>query len=209
MPRIALIHATKLSIPPICHSFDRLWPEAELVQILDDSLSRDRAAGWETTERIHMLADYALSIRADAILFCCSAFGKAIGEVQDRLTLPVLKPNEAMFEDAFTLGRRFGMLATFIPSIASMEEEFHGAAPGGATLDTAYVEGAREASDSGDGLRHDRLIAEAAGPMEGYDAIMLAHFSMSSATGLCGRNSSIPILTAPDSAVKKLKEHNL
>lgn len=205
MFRITLIHATKLSIPPVCQSFESLWPEAELVHILDDSLSRDRAAGRETADRINALGEYALSTRADAILFSCSAFGEAIAGVQDRFGVPVLKPNEAMFEEAFTLGKRFGMLATFIPSIASMEEEFYAIAPEGASLDTTYVEGAREASDGGDTALHDKLIADAASSLHGFDAILLAHFSMSSAAVLCNRNSSIPILTAPDSAVKKLK----
>jgi Asp/Glu/hydantoin racemase len=205
MIRVALIHATKLSIPPICQSFATLWPEAELVHLLDDSLSRDRAAGVETSGRICGLADYALTARADAILFSCSAFGAAIDTVREQFKIPVLKPNEAMFEEALELGRNIGMLATFIPSIASMEEEFADAAPEGATIQTTYVDGAREASDGGDTGRHDRLIADAAGTLQGFDAILLAHFSMSSAAGLCSAKTVVPVLAAPDSAVKKLR----
>lgn len=205
MTRIALIHATRLSIPPTDRAFEALWPEAERAHILDDSLSRDRAAGRETAGRIHALADYALSCGAEAILYSCSAFGNAIAEVRSRLRIPVFKPNEAMFDQAFKTGRRIGMLATFIPSIGSMEDEFYAAAPEGATITTIFVEGAREASAAGNLSRHDKLISEAAGRLPGVDAILLAHFSMSSAAGLCAQNSPVPILTAADSAVRKIR----
>lgn len=204
MTRIALIHATRLSIPPTDRAFDAFWPEAERAHILDDSLSRDRAAGRDTSGRIHGLADYALGIGADALLFSCSAFGQAISEVRKRLQIPVFKPNEAMFDRALGMGLRVGMLATFIPSIGSMEDEFYAAAPEGATITTIYVEGARQASDHGDTARHDRLIAEGLTGLHDIDVILLAHFSMSSAAELCVQNCSVPVLTAPDSAVQKL-----
>ena len=41
--RIALIHALKHSIVPIEASFARLWPDASLMNLLDDSLSADVA----------------------------------------------------------------------------------------------------------------------------------------------------------------------
>ena len=41
--RITLIHALKHSIQPIEASFARLWPEARLMNLLDDSLSADLA----------------------------------------------------------------------------------------------------------------------------------------------------------------------
>jgi len=42
--RIALIHALQHSIQPIEQAFARLWPEAELANLLDDTLSTDLGA---------------------------------------------------------------------------------------------------------------------------------------------------------------------
>ena len=41
--RITLVHALKHSIQPIEMSFARLWPDARLMNLLDDSLSADLA----------------------------------------------------------------------------------------------------------------------------------------------------------------------
>ena len=48
-PRIALIHATALAMAPIQQAFARHWPQADCLNLLDDSLSRDRAQAGELT----------------------------------------------------------------------------------------------------------------------------------------------------------------
>ena len=128
MTRIALIHATPAAVEPIRTAFAQDWPEPDLVNLLDDSLSRDRALAPDLTDamydRFDVLGRYALSFGADGILFTCSAFGPAIERVAQSVSVPVLKPNEAMFAEAIAIGGRIGMLATFEPSIASMATEF-------------------------------------------------------------------------------------
>ena len=126
--RIVLIHAMPFSIDPIEQAFTKLWPEAQTVNVLDDSLSLDLLEAGSLTEkitgRIVTLAEYGLGIGADGILFTCSAFGDAIEQAKEKLKIPVLKPNEAMFEEVLKAGTKIGMLATFGPSIPSMESEF-------------------------------------------------------------------------------------
>src|SRR3954447_15947304 len=115
--RIALIHALKHSIVPVEASFARLWPEARLMNLLDDSLSADVARDGRLTDamtaRFLSLGRYAAGTGAEAILFTCSAFGPCIEAVaRAEAPMPVLKPNEAMVEQA-ARGRRVGLLATF------------------------------------------------------------------------------------------------
>lgn len=213
MPRIALIHATPAAVGPIVAEFAAAWPAAELANILDDSLSKDRARDGRLTvameHRFDRLADYALSLGADAILFTCSAFGPAIERVAARLAVPVLKPNEAMFAEALTGRRRIGMLATFAPSIPSMEEEFRAdAARAGATveLQSVLVPGALDALSAGRPDEHAQRIVEAGRTLDGCDAIMLAQFSMAPVAGPLQQAVARPVLTSPSSAVAKLKE---
>jgi hypothetical protein len=99
-----------------------------------------------------------------------------------------------------------GMLATFGPSVASMEEEFRAAAAGrDATLETVLVEDAMAALRRGEAEAHNRLLAEAAHRLAGCDAVMLAHFSTSRARGAVGTVLACPVLTAPGAAVLALK----
>jgi hypothetical protein len=50
--RIALIHTLRHSFRPIEMAFARLWPEAELMYLLDDSLSTDLAKDGRLTSRM-------------------------------------------------------------------------------------------------------------------------------------------------------------
>jgi Asp/Glu/hydantoin racemase len=214
MTRIALIHATPAAVEPIRTAFAQDWPEPDLANLLDDSLSRDRALAPDLTDamygRFDALGRYALSFGADGILFTCSAFGPAIERVARSVSVPVLKPNEAMFAEAIAIGGTVGMLATFEPSIASMSVEFQeDAAKAGVrvTLQTKFVPDAMAALLAGDRDRHDMLVAEAGRAFGPCNAIMLAQFSMAPAADrLRALRSGIPILTSPGAAVAEMKK---
>jgi Asp/Glu/hydantoin racemase len=205
--RIALIHALKESVPPIEAAFARLWPEAGLMNLLDDSLSADRVREGALTPAMHArflsLTRYAAGTGADAILFTCSAFGPAI-EAAARAVAPrpVLKPNEAMIEEAVAQGRRIGLLATFAATLESMPAEF----PKGAEVVPCLAEGALAALRRGDGGAHDRLAAAAAvARLRDCEVIALAQFSLSRAAAAVTAATGRPVLTTPESAVRKLR----
>jgi Asp/Glu/hydantoin racemase len=205
--RIALIHALKHSIAPVEASFARAWPEAGLVNLLDDSLSADVARDGRLTDamtaRFAALGRYASGTGADAILFTCSAFGPCIEKVaREQAPLPVLKPNEAMVEQAAAQGRRVGLLATFAPTLASMPPEF----PSSVEVVPKLAVGALAALDRGDREAHDRLVAEASRDLSDCDLIALAQYSMAPAAALVAAATGRPVLTTPDSAVLKLKQ---
>jgi Asp/Glu/hydantoin racemase len=214
MTRIALIHATPAAVEPIRSAFAQDWPEPDLVNLLDDSLSRDRALASELTDamygRFDTLGRYALSFGADGILFTCSAFGPAIERVAQSVPVPVLKPNEAMFAEALAIGGTVGMLATFEPSIASMASEFDAdAAKAGVkvALESRFVPDAMAALLAGDRARHDVLVAEAGMALAHCNAIMLAQFSMAPAADLLRQKlPGIPVLTSPGAAVAAMRQ---
>ena len=208
--RIALIHALAHSVEPINTALARDWPEAQRMNLLDDSLSADLAAqgrGLDAVmhERFARLAQYAVDCGSQAILFTCSAFGPCIEAVaRQHAPLPVLKPNEAMVADAVALGGVVGLVASFAPTLASMPPEF----PPGTRLHTALAEGALAALNGGDGARHDALVADAALRLkdQGAQVIALAQFSLARARDAVAARTGLPVLTTVDSAVRALRQ---
>ena len=212
MTRIALIHALAHSVAPINDTMTRLWPEAQRMNLLDDSLSADVARNGldkAMTERFLALGDYAVATGADGILFTCSAFGPCIEAVQRRLApLPVLKPNEAMVDEAQAhwraQGGGIGLLATFAPTLVSMQHEFAAGVP----LRTALADGALEALNRGDTEVHDRAAVHAAQALkaQGCTVIALAQFSLARAQTAVAEATGLPVMTTPASAVRALRQ---
>jgi hypothetical protein len=222
-PRIALIHATPLAIEPVNSSFKKLWPEASLQNILDDSLSKDHAVAGQLTadmvERFIDLAQYAKRAGCQGILFTCSAFGEAIEAAASAVDIPTLKPNEAMFEDALRVASdtnpnaaevlNIGLVATFAASIVSMSEEFKALTVGlerQVRLHTLFVPHAMDALAQGHAEEHHKLIAEGIQSMPVCDVTMLAQFSMAAAQTLAQTKTTTHILTSPECAVLALQK---
>ena len=211
--RIALIHALQASMAPTADAFARGWPEADTFSLLDDSLSRDLAAGGARAqglpERFLELGRYAVRCGADAILFTCSAFGEAIDLVRDEVRIPALKPNEAMIDEAALLPAPIALLATFAPTLPSMSAEFEAeAGRQGRRLDLTpvHVAGALEALQRGEPERHDGLVVEAAHRVTGPHVIVLAQFSMARAADAVRAATGRRTLTTPESAVARLRD---
>ncbi len=209
-PRIALIHALAHSMAPINEAFERQWPDCVRMNLLDDSLSSDLAAGRakvdnSMTSRFVALATYAVRTDAQGILFTCSAFGPCIEEVAHRFpTIPVLKPNEAMIADAVRTGQIIGLVATFAPTLATMPGEF----PAGAQVVPVLAEGALEALNAGATARHDALAVDAArrAVALGCGVIALAQFSLARAALAVAAATGLPVLTTVESAVRLLRQ---
>lgn len=217
-PRIFLIHATPLAVAPVTQAFERLWPTARLANLLDDTLTADLAAAGNLndaiTERMLTLARYARGAGADGLLFTCSSFGAAIEAAAAVLDVPTLKPNEAMYEEALAMCRAFatparaGLLTTFAQASAPMEAEFiEMARLGGAIvpLDCACAQGAMTLLQNGDATGHDAAIAAAAGRLPEVAVLMLGQFSMARALPTVQGATGKPVLTSPESAVRKLQ----
>ncbi len=211
--RVALIHATPLSIGPVAAAFADLWPEAATFNVLDDSLAPDRGRGdvpdGVMRERFAMLTRYALRCGAAGVLFTCSAFGTEIEAAREGLAVPVLKPNEAVMDAAVAHGGRVALLATFAATPGPMRDELvERATRAGQALDvvTAHVAEAFDALGDGDGETHDALVVAAARNLPAVDAIVLAQFSMARARpAVAAACPGVTVLTAPHAAVAQLR----
>jgi Asp/Glu/hydantoin racemase len=123
--------------------------------------------------------------------------------------VPVLKPNEAMLDEALAAGTHIGLLATFAPSIPALRGELEDLAlrrEVKLSIKACAIPSALAALHEGQPDEHDRLIAEAAAAMEDCDALILGQFSMASASQCIPEKKGRKVLTSPASAVMRLKE---
>ncbi|UJW83143.1 aspartate/glutamate racemase family protein [Hydrogenophaga sp. SL48] len=212
-PRVVLVHAVPVAMAPVEAAFKRLWPQVRRSNLLDDGLPADLERAGRLTpelhERIARLVDHAVGIGAQGVLFTCSAFGDAIAAAAARAPIPVLKPDQAMFDEALQAGRRIGMLATFAPAVPNMERDFRAAAKlRGIDVDieSVCVPEAMNAARAGDTVRHNQLLVEATSRLAHCDAVMLAQFSTSVALDDVQSVLACPVLSSPDAAVALLKK---
>jgi len=218
-PRIALIHALDESIAPAHAAFADTWPEAFCFDLLDTSLAVDRVHAERLDEammqRFATLGDYAASSvgkggKTAGLLFTCSAFGLAIDAVKARLSIPVLRPNEAAFSQALDSGREFLLVVSFEPSRASLAAEFEEMARErsmSVSPSVIVAEGALQALKSGDAERHDALVAKAvARHANSADTVVLGQFSLARARGAVERASpGVSVITTPHSAASEMR----
>ena len=201
-----------MAIEPSRQAFAAGWPEAHPINVLDDGLTSDReehaALTSSLSDRFVRLVSYAASLDVAGVLVTCSAFGPAIEQAAATVPLPVVKPNEAMFDAALDCGPRVGMLATFAPAVLTMQQEFDQQRAGRHVeghLDTVIAGGAMQQLRDGDGAAHDRIVAEHATRLGDVDAVMLAHFSTARAAAAVRAVTDRPVFAAPAAAVALLR----
>jgi len=212
MTTIAVVHTGPVTVQPIKEQISEQIPEARVINIVDDSLLSDvRAAGRLTAEvasRIHSYMANAQAMRVDIILNACSSVGEAVDLVRNFVSTPIVKIDEAMAEEASSIGRRIGVVATVSttlePTVRLVKKK---AGELGRTVEVTerIAEGAFEALLSGDGARHDEILKSTISTLAGQvDVVVLAQVSMARLVPQL-QGLRVPVLSSPRSGVAALK----
>jgi Asp/Glu/hydantoin racemase len=208
--RIFIVHPTLATVASLKDALVRLWPEAKAFNLIDESLYDVLDAKGTITpqvrERVKLAMDYCVDAGADAIIFNGVTFGPAIDEARTALAIPVLKPVEAMAEQAVSIGTRIAILCSSKRSIAVVRQVIQNAAQGNAiTVTDHFVEGAQAALLAGDIATHDELVAATADTITDCDVLLLAQTPMVSALPRLNPCANRQVLTTPDGTVIRLK----
>jgi Asp/Glu/hydantoin racemase len=215
--RIGVVSPTHVAFPTIADAFARIWPEAEPIRVLDDSLYADFIHGDFTVDermpdeafgRVAALLRYSRDTRADGIIFCGSVFGRLVEAGRADIGVPVLTSYEGMIEEGFAAGNRIGIVATTAGTIACLEgdiERYAKARGLDYTVTSKVAEGAFQAKLDGDDDAHDDLVVAAAATLTDIDCLMLGQFSMGLVPAKIAPVDGRPVLTAPHAAVRKMK----
>lgn len=213
MKKIGVIHTTKATVDSLTELIKSKIEDAEVYNILDDSILRDMAGEKDTGMVRWRWLEYAKileKLEMDIILSACSTVGGFAEEADHELRVPVLRIDEAMAEKAVAQGEKIGVFATLNstlnPTVSLIK---HKAEKAGRTVSVraVLVEGAYDALMSQNKELHDSKIAEALKGCQGeVDVIVLAQASMASAVSASLGLDQNQILTSPVLGIDRLKE---
>ena len=212
--QIAFIHTSPSVIPTFKSLADELiGPRGKVFNMVDESLLCDIIGHGccppATAKRLvgHVLA--AEQAGAEIILVTCSSLGRAVEASRLLVVSNVLRVDEPMAERAVATGKRIGVIATLPSTLeptAALIQARAAAAGKQIELTSRVVEGAFDAVISGNGAKHDELVAAALREMtKTVDVIVLAQASMARVVeSLSAAEKRVPILSSPRSAIEHL-----
>ena len=213
MKKIGVIHTTKATVDSLTELIKSKIEDAEVYNILDDSILRDMAGEKDTGMVRWRWLEYAKILEKlgmDIILSACSTVGGFAEEADHELRVPVLRIDEAMAEKAVAQGDKIGVFATLNstlnPTVSLIKRK---AEKAGRTVSVraVLVDGAYDALMSQNKELHDSKIAEALKGCQGeVDVIVLAQASMASAVSASLGLDQNQILTSPVLGIDRLKE---
>ncbi len=214
MKTVFAIHTTPVLVEVLRKLFPEILPDVRLVNVVDDSLLADvRTAGGlipSVTRRIIGYGTLAESSGADAILSCCSSVGEAADLLSQTVSIPVVKIDNRMAEQAVESGSRIAVVATVATTLDPTERLIHRKAheKGRSVTTRRYLAGsAYDALMAGNSEEHDRLLlAEIERAMSENDVVVLAQGSMARLAPMLPRHS-VPVLSSPRSGVEALREY--
>jgi len=116
MKKVAIIHTSAVSLEELKGLFKEILPEVEVINIIDDSLLEEVKKNDGLTSaiigRMCTYAQVAEKLGVDLIFNQCSSVGEAAEIAKKCVSIPLLRVDEAMAEEACALGTKIGVIAT-------------------------------------------------------------------------------------------------
>ena len=215
MKKIGLIHTSATLVPVFQQLFQEQFPEADVFNIVDDSLIKDVIAHGvlrdQTSERVVNYVASAEAAGADLIMVTCSSIGRAVEQAATKASVPVLRVDQPMVDKAIATGQRIGVVATLLTTLEPTSDlVLRRARRVGkeVKLVSRLCEGAFAALMGGDAAVHDEMVIAALRELSGeVDVILLAQASMARVVDqMSMADRKIPILSSPAIAVKHLAD---
>ena len=209
--RVTMIHAIAESIPPVRLAFAEEFPEAEVVNVLDEGLLFDFED--EITphlrRRMSNLIGYCQDNKADAIGLACSVYAPVVDSAKDLVDIPLVSSYGPVMADAVAAGPRVGLSASVAATMRDSEYYLRLAAEAAAKtveprlcLAEDLIAVMRAEGQSGLERRLEEEVLKLAPDV---DVVLLGQFSFAAALEHLQKVSPVPVLSAPHSSARTLK----
>jgi Asp/Glu/hydantoin racemase len=190
--------------------FKEIMPDVRRINIVDDSLLADvMSVGHITqavTKRMCAYVQTAEEAGADAILSLCSSLGPTIDVARPLVSIPVIKIDDPMTEEAARSANRIGVMATVITTLGPTVDLIRSKAKTmnkECQIQPTLVDGAFKILMAGDRGRHDQMVSEAARKLSSQvDLIVLAQASMTRLVPNLTKETGLRVLSSPRLAIE-------
>lgn len=209
--RVVMIHALAESVSPVKVAFGEVFPEAELINLLDEALFID-FKGQITPQlrrRMSQLICYCEEYGADAIGLACSVYAPVVETAKDLVDVPVVSSYSPVMEEAVRAGKRIGIIAAVGATLRDSDYYLNlTAEEQGRSIETELCLAEellplhRTQGEDAFNRRLEELVLDLSGKV---DAVLLGQFSMASALNRLQEVCPVPVLSGPHSTANKLK----
>ncbi len=217
MPRmVAFLHTVPSLVDPFQRLAKELLPgDVEPVHIVDGMALKIVLDQGGLSPFIHRrVAEHAIAAEeagAIALQCTCSSISPCVDTARLVVSIPTLKVDEPMVEQAIATGRRIGVAATAPTTLKPTTELVYArAAQLGkqVEVDPMLGQAAYAAMFAGDLATHDRIVLDMLRQlMERNDVVVLAQASMARlAEMIPTAERRVPILSSPRLAVERLRD---
>lgn len=186
MTRLAILHTTAITVDPLKALAAELLPGVEVINFVDDSILpqlRDNGGDIDAVERRWVAyATFAEEVGADIVLNACSSVGELTPRAQAQVSVPVVRIDEPLAEEAVRRGTHIGVAATvpttLKPTLRLLEAKA-AAAHRDVTFTPVLVDEAFRRLSAGDQAGHDAVLSQALTELaQDVDVVVLAQASM-------------------------------
>ena len=213
--RVGVVHTFLYSVEDLKAQFRQQLPEAEMINIIDDSLLEEALAnGAVTPAIISRMCDYYQTLQelgCVCALNQCSSVGEASDIAGKTVSMPIFKIDRPMARKAAELGEKIAVIATACSTVepSSRLVESEAARLGRRVqVDRCFVEGAYECLlKTGDKQKHNEMVvAKVEEAAKDHDVIVLAQGSMYHLMPLLS-HIQVPVLTSLETGVAQLRKY--
>jgi glutamate racemase len=212
---LGIIHAVNLTIRAMGPFIERYIPEVQVMHLCDDTIQRDNikaGVGVIPKRNYYKFAQYAHNLEeagADMILLACSTFNYAAELARPMINIPIMQIDRPMMEEAVSISRRVGLLATLSTTVPSSERLLRivaGEKGKQVEIKTVLRPEAFKALEKGDADTHNSMVLEEINKLsKDVDSIVMAQLSMSALAPLLTK-PPVPVYNSGSTGFARVRE---
>lgn len=207
MKSVAVLHTVPVTIPLMKELLQKELPGVTVMNFLDDTilpaLAQNPDCMGEVMEKLTTFCLWAQRQGACAVISACSSIGEVTEAAKDKVSIPVMRIDEAMMEKAASLNRPLVLCATLPTTLGPSSRLLETKTISDTEIETLLISDAPRLMAQEGKEAHDRCIASALLPyLEKGCTAVLCQASMAAAAAYLPEKFRENLLTSPEMGVK-------